>query len=185
MKKIYTYLAMTMAIMAMTTLTSCDKEFWVEMEDRHEALTLNGTWTGYVDTYYYDRWGLTGESYRTTMCFERENAFGGWGYEVDYDLNSRYDDYYYCEFRWEVYNGTIRIRYADSWNDVYISNYSLSSNYFRGYMDDGTSKDIVFKLAYDNGFDWSYWWSPAMTRSTDSADNTDHKAVMASGKFAK
>lgn len=179
MKKLYTYFAM--AMIAMTTLTSCDAiEFFEDMEDRSEAYTLDGNWTGFIDTYYYDRWGLTGDNYRTTMHFERENAYGGWGYEVDYDLNSRYSDYYYCEFIWEVYNGTIRISYADSWNDVFISDYTLNSNYFNGYMDDGTSKDIVFRLAYDNRFDWSYWNTGYYTRSDDGG-----KKVMASGKFSK
>ena len=154
MKKLFTYL--TMALVTVTMFTSCD-ELWRDSEDREEAYTLEGTWTGYIDTYIYDRYGLSGDSYRTAMYFEREDSYGGWGYEVDYDMYSRYSDYYYCEFEWEVYGGEIRIRYADSWNDVYINEYSLSDTYFRGYMDDGTSKDIVFKLAYDNRFDWSYW----------------------------
>ena len=174
MKKIFTYIAM--AMIAMTAFTACEPiEDW---EDRHEARTLDGNWTGYIDTYYYDRWGLTGDSYRTTMHFERDNAYGGWGYEVDYDLNSRYDDYYYCEFRWDIYNGSIRIRYADSWNDVYIEDYHLSDYYFEGYMDDGTAKDIVFKLSYDSRFDWSYW-----RRGYTRSDN-DSTGVRASGKFA-
>ena len=92
MKKFFTYTAMI--ILTMTLFTSCDIEFWEDMEDRSEARTLDGTWTGYIDTYYYDRWGLTGDSYRTTMYFERTSAYSGWGYEVDYDLNSRYSDYY-------------------------------------------------------------------------------------------
>jgi hypothetical protein len=181
MKQMFTYMAM--AMMTMALFTSCDREFWEDMEDRHEASTLDGTWTGYIDTYYYDRWGLTGDSYRTTMYFERENAYGGWGYEVDYDLNNRYGDYYYCEFRWDIYKGSIRLRYADSWNDVYINNYSLSDSYFKGYMDDGTSKDIVFKLAYDSRFDWGYW-TRGCTRSMTN-DSTANNKVMASGKFAK
>lgn len=175
MKKIFTYIAI--ATMALTTFTSCDVEFWEDMEDREEARTLDGTWSGFIDTYYYDRWGLTGDTYRTTMYFERNSSYGGWGYEVDYDLNSRYSDYYYCEFTWEIYKGSIRINYADSWNDVYINEYSLSDTYFRGYMDDGTSKDIVFKLAYDNRFDWSYW-----TRGYTRAAK-DGTSVKASGKF--
>ena len=113
------------------------------------------------------------------MYFERENSYGGWGYEVDYDMYSRYDDYYYCEFEWDIYKGSIRIRYADSWNDVYVRDYSLSSSYFTGYMDDGSSKDIVFKLNYDSRFDWSYW-TRGITRGTD-----DTPKVIASGKFAK
>jgi hypothetical protein len=181
MKQMFTYMAM--AMMTMALFTSCDREFWEDMEDRCEASTLDGTWTGYIDTYYYDRWGLTGDNFRTTMYFERENAYGGWGYEVDYDLNSRYSDYYYCEFRWDIYKGSIRIRYADSWNDVYINNYSLSSDYFKGRMDDGTTKDIYFKLAYDGRFDWGYW-TRGCTRSMTN-DSTANNKVMASGKFAK
>lgn len=176
MKLFYFYFAM--AMMAMTTLTSCEPfEDW---EDRHEARTLDGSWTGYIDTYYYDRWGLTGDSFRTTMYFEREDPYGGWGYEVDYDLNSPYSDYYYCEFTWDIYKGTIRISYADSWNNVYINDYSLNDTYFEGYMDDGTSTDIVFKLKYDYGFDWDYWRTRGATRATDKS-----QAVKASGKFAK
>ena len=92
MKKLFTYL--TMALVTVTMFTSCDK-LWRDSEDREEAYTLEGTWTGYIDTYIYDRYGLSGDSYRTTMYFERENSYGGWGYEVDYDMYSRYDDYYY------------------------------------------------------------------------------------------
>ena len=165
-----------MAMMTMALFTSCDREFWEDMEDRHEASTLDGTWTGYIDTYYYDRWGLTGDSYRTTMYFEREDSKGGWGYEVDYDLNSRYDDYYYSEFTWKVCNGTICLHYKDSWNDVYIRDYHLDNNYFEGYMDDGTSKDIVFQLSYDYHFDWNKWG----TRGASG-----NSSVIASGKFAK
>ena len=174
MKRIYTFFAM--ATMAMTIFTSCER--LNEAEDRHEARTLDGTWTGYIDTYYTDRWGLTGDNYRTTMYFERDNAYGGWGYEVDYDVNSRYSDYYYCEFEWEVFNGTIRISYADSWNDVYIRDYCLDDYYFDGYMDDGTTKDIRFRLTYDNRFDGSPWHRTA----TRGAAN-DSK-VKASGIFA-
>lgn len=176
MKKLYIY--MTMAMMTMTLFTSCEE--MVDWADRCEARTLDGTWTGYIDTYYYDRWGLTGDTYRTTMYFERETDYSGWGYEVSYDVNSRYSDYYYCEFKWEVFRGNVRIRYADSWNDVLIRDYSLSDNRFEGYMDDGTSKDILFDLTYDGHFDWSHWRNSGFTRSNEAGS-----AVAASGKFAK
>ena len=178
MKKIYTYL--TMAMMALTTatvFTSCD--YWDDEEDRREAYTLDGTWTGYIDTYINDRFGLSGDSYRTTMYFERNNSYGGWGYEVDYNLYSRYNDYYYCEFRWEVVNGTIRIQYDDSWNTVLIYDYTLTSNRFVGFMDDGTARDIHFEMYYDSSFDWGYW-TRGLTRSTDGSAK-----VKASGEFAK
>ena len=166
MKKIFTYC--TLFLTAMTVLTSCER--MNDIEDRQEARTIDGSWTGYIDTYYEDRWGLTGDSFRTTMYFERENPYGGWGYEVDYDNYNRYEDYYYCEFTWEVYN----------WNDVYIHNYTLNNDRFEGYMDDGTSTDIVFQLSYDYRFDWDYWLTRGVTRGASGG-----KSVMASGKFAK
>ena len=94
MKKLFTYLTMTMAFAAMPFFTSCDARFWEDVEDRAEARTLEGTWSGYIDTYFYDRFGISGDTYRTSMYFERENSYGGWGYEVDYNTYSRYDDYY-------------------------------------------------------------------------------------------
>ena len=176
MKQTFTHFALMLA--AITMMASCD---FIDIDDRHEARTLDGTWTGYIDTYYADRWGISGESYRTTIYFERDNAYGGWGYEVDYDSNSRYDDYYYCEFDWEVSGGIIRIRYADSWDDVYISDYSLSSTRFTGYMDDSTSRDIYFQLSYDSRFDWTFWTTRGLTRSTDG----EQPRWKASGKFAQ
>ena len=77
MKQLYTYIAL--AMIALTTLTGCERDSM----DRREARVLEGTWTGQIETYYYDRWGLTGDSYRTTMYFCRETPYGGWGYEVD------------------------------------------------------------------------------------------------------
>lgn len=175
MKKLFTYMTtMTIVLVATMMFTGCER--WNDWEDREEARTLDGTWTGYIDTYMYDRFGLSGDCYRTTIYFERENSYGGWGYEVDYNVNSRYNDYYYCEFRWDVYNGEIRLRYDDSWNDVYIYDYSLSDYYFSGYMDDGSSRDVRFNLSYDSGFEWGYW-TRGVTRGTGNS-------VKASGEFA-
>ena len=159
MKKMFTYLMTTVA--ALTTVMSLASCEWAgyameDVADREEARTLDGTWTGYIDTYYYDRWGKRGDSYRTSLFFERENPYGGWGYEVDYNVSNRYVDYY-CEFRWEVSNGSIRIRYADSSTDVIIYDYTLGDHYFSGYMDDGTSREIRFQLRYNSDFDWDGW----------------------------
>ncbi len=182
MKKFYTFITtVLMTLTATTVLTSCDNN------DTYQARTLDGNWTGYIDTYYADRWGLTENSYRTTMFFNQTNRYGGNGYEVDYDAYSPYDDYYYCEFIWEVYNGTIRIRYADSWNDVLIYDYRLSSNYFEGYMDDGTRRNIRFQLAYNGSFDWSPYrsfYAPEMRRA-GAADVVAGEGYCAKGVFAE
>lgn len=183
MKKLYIYL-MT-ALVAMT-FAGC------EDRDADEARTLDGSWTGYIDTYYQDRWGLTGNSYRTTMFFYQRDRYGGTGYEVDYDLRTPYHDYYYCEFRWDVYNGEIRIQYDDSWHDVYIYDYELYRDYFAGYMDDGTNRDIRFELYYDGGFDWNgyrynSYYAPTRGSEADSTQtvSAEGRHYHASGVFAR
>lgn len=182
MKKIYTY--WMMALM-MATLTAC------EDYDAEEARTLDGTWTGYVETYYRDRFHVSGSSYRTTMYFEQTGRYRGVGYEVDYDRNNPYSGSYYSDFAWEVYNGQIRIDYADSWDPVYIYDYSLSSNYFSGYMDDGSNRDIYFQLSYDQNFNWNPYRTGRYYAPTRGAGNDDGEDVVrgdgyyATGIFAK
>lgn len=150
MKQIFTLIMM--ALVTMSTFTSCDQD----AIDRQEARTLDGNWTGYIETYYYDRWNKHGDTFRTTICFRRTGNYGGRGYEIDYNIASRYADYY-CEFTWEVVNGRIHIRYDDSWGEVVIYDYRLDGTYFEGYMDDSTNRDIYFRLEYDSSFDWNSW----------------------------
>lgn len=50
MKKINTYLTIAiLALMATTVFSSCDR-LWDDIEDQEEAYTLEGTWTGYIDS---------------------------------------------------------------------------------------------------------------------------------------
>ena len=183
MKKIFTLI--TMAVLALT-FAACDNRYYddyyrgSDYYDSDDAFVLEGTWTGFIETYMYDRFGKTGNDYRTTMYFERENAYGGWGYEVDYSLRSRYQDYYYCEFRWEVVGGDICVRYADSWNDVWIYPSRLTATRFSGTMFDGTSRDIYFDMVYDGNFDWAPYRYYAPTRGAGETPR-----YHASGEFAK
>ena len=62
MKKMYTFLTMAMMTMTMVLFTACGFEVWHDDQyyaddynDSSEARTLDGTWTGYIDTYYRDR----------------------------------------------------------------------------------------------------------------------------------
>ena len=212
MKKMYTYLMMVLMLsMATISFTSC------ETEDQYEAnVLIAGDWQGYLGTYYYDRWGLTGNTYETVIHFSGNGSWAtsGRGYEVDYDTRSPFYDYAYCEFSWSIVNGVITLIYDDSvWNPVYINNYSLSHDYFSGYMNDGTRRDIRFKLAnvnfaywdtysgYYNGYYeddyydgyYSYYYSRTRAASTDSTETAvpaslpvvnSGKSIM-SGAFAK
>lgn len=183
MKNIYTYL--TMAVIAIMSFSSC------EDSDTYRARTLEGTWTGYIDTYYRDRWGWSGNNYRTTIYFERRGSYGGVGYEVDYNINNPYSGEYYSEFDWEVYNGEICITYADSYSyPVYIYDYDLYDDYFEGYMDDGTNRDIHFELYYDGNFNWGRYYDGyyASTRGVSAESDSTMirgKGFYATGEFAK
>ena len=158
MKKMYTYLLMVLMLsMATTTFTSC------ETEDQYVAnILIEGDWQGYLGTYYYDRWGLTGNTYETTIrfCGNGNWATSGRGYEVDYDTRSPFNDYAYCEFSWSIVNGVITLIYDDSmWNPVYITNYTLYNDYFSGTINDGTRRDIRFRLKNVNFGYWSTYSS--------------------------
>ena len=202
MKKMYTYLMMVLMLsMATTTFTSC------ETEDQYEAdVLIAGDWQGYLGAYYYDRWGLTGNTYETVIrfCANGNGVTSGRGYEVDYDTRSPFYDYAYCEFSWSIVNGVITLIYDDSmWAPVYITNYSLSSSYFSGYINDGTRRDIRFKLENVNFGYWDtyrsyyddYYYDDYYYSRTRSADSTNVAAdsiaavskgkSIASGAFAK
>lgn len=158
MKKIYTHL-MTLAIIiaGMTTFTSCEEE------DGYLAdLLRNRDWQGYIGTYYQDRWGISGNDYATVMKFMSKDAFytSGRGYELNYNIHSARQNYAYCTFKWFIVDGEITLIYDDSkWNPIYIQDYSLNSRYFRGYIYDGTNRNIRFEFeSLDGGFsDWGYY----------------------------
>ncbi len=205
MKKIYTYLMMAMMLSTATmTMTSC------ETDDQYQADTLiSGDWQGYLGTYYYDRWGLSGNTFETVLhfCSSGMGATSGRGYEVDYDTRSPFNDYAYCEFSWSIVDGVITLLYDDSvWTPVYITDYRLSSSYFAGYMNDGTRRDIRFELknvrfgywdSYRKGYYDDYYYDDyyggyyARTRAagdsiqtaTPATDATPGKSIMR-GAFA-
>ena len=183
-----------MAIMAMTvmTLTSC--------EDVYISGELTGSdskiWEGRISTYYEDRWGLTGDDYHTVIQFDSDDfrLTRGKGREVDYDVRNPYGSYWYSEFEWRVDKGVIELRYADTgFAPVYIYEYTLTDNYFSGYMDDGTKKDIMFKLFAINYFNWdSYFYnytprysSPKMMPGNKNNTGGEKSKFGSKGKFVK
>lgn len=152
MKKFTSTITMILLAMLAFTFTSC--------EDEEIAQTLAGKWQGTISKYYYDRWGLSGDHYRTVIEFVGDpwHWTKGTGYEVDYDMNDQYGSYWYSEFEWRVDNKVITLRYADTdYEPVYISDYYLTNNRFEGYMDDGTNSEIKFSLYMIKDFNWDYY----------------------------
>ena len=192
MKKITSTIAMAIMAMTVMTLTSC--------EDVYISGELTGSdskiWEGRISTYYEDRWGLTGDDYHTVIQFDSDDfrLTRGRGREVDYDVRNPYGSYWYSEFEWRVDKGIIELRYADTgFAPVYIYEYTLTDNYFSGYMDDGTKKDIMFKLFAINYFNWdSYFYnyvprysSPKMMQGTKNNTGGEKSKFGSKGKFVK
>lgn len=136
-------------------LTSCEEE------DDYIAQQLRSSdWEGYIGTYYSNRWNISGNEYETVWHFESRGNYytSGRGAELNYDTRSRYQDYAYCTFKWFIVDGDITIIYDDDkWSPLYIVDYSLNSNRFRGYIYDGTKRKIKFSLESAEFNEWDYY----------------------------
>lgn len=160
MNKLKTIITIFMFSFIGFSFVGCDDDFddvfdgWNSID---EANLLYGTWEGYLGTFYEDRWGVGGEDYITTLRFDKPSygSNSGRGYECDRRIGDPTGSYYYCEFRWMVDDGEIVIIYDDAiYDPVYIYDYQLTTKRFRGYMDDGTNREIKFDLRYLSQFDW-------------------------------
>ena len=144
------------AICAALTLvfTSCEKT------DSYIAEQLrNRDWQGYIDAYYQDRWGISGDEYATVMRFTSRDSWytSGRGEELNYSRYSR-NDYAYCTFKWFIVDGEITLIYDDDkWNPIYILDYRLNDSRFYGYIWDGTNRRIQFDLENVAYNDWGYY----------------------------
>ena len=82
----------------------------------------------------------------------------GYGYETDYYRRRGRLEIVEHSFMWKVMNGVIYLRFDNPELDCNISDYSLSPDYFRGYMD-GVYSSTRFTLRnYDRYWnDYGYW----------------------------
>ena len=180
MKKLRTIITVMIFSLVGFSFAGCDdddfEDFFEGFEDIGEADALYGTWEGYLGTFYYDRWGVGGDDYITTIRFDKplRGSASGRGYEVD-----RYMDdprnYYYCEFSWMISRGEIVIIYDDAiYEPVYIYDYRLTRNRFSGYMDDGTNKEIKFDFRYVSHFDWGIYFNSPMYGAKNAPEQKDN-----------
>ena len=170
MNRLKTFITVLLLTLGGFAFVGCDDDFddvFDDWDNISEANLLYGTWEGYLGTFYYDRWGVSGEDYITTIRFDKPTygSTSGRGYEIDRIMGDPSGRYYYCEFSWTVIEGDIVILYDDDiYHPVYIYDYRLSKNRFKGYMDDGTNQEIKFDLRYLSHFDWGPYYG---TRSSN------------------
>lgn len=129
MKKICTITLMLMV--AMLAMTSCEPN-----PDADLAYDIEGVWQGSITGNYYSHRYRTND-FDTEMKFYRIDAYGGDGYEIDY--NYRTNRYYRNNFDWTVRNNRIYLEYDDG-STIIIRDYDVYSMRgdlrFRGYFDD-------------------------------------------------
>ncbi|MDO4160130.1 MAG: hepatitis A virus cellular receptor 1 [Prevotellaceae bacterium] len=180
MKKISILMAMALAMFAVTfTFTSCD-------DDDDIADTLWGVWEG--DMYVESEWdGYTYQASSSVLAFDKDpyEYASGTGYWIDYYSNAPWD-YYASNISWTVRNGEIVIYSIEEGQYYYISQYSLSNNYFTGYISDGYNSALYFELVKtsapywngDSGYHYSSWYVNKKSRSADeSSDSTPVRRI--------
>lgn len=121
------------------TFTSCD-------DDEYIADTLWGTWEGNI--YVSHEWsGRYYDASYSFIYFERTNRRSGYGYWVDhYDDHPWGGDRIFSHISWTVENGYIKIYFEEDHYPVTIEDYSLSRDYFEGYIYTHDNKRVRFKL---------------------------------------
>lgn len=138
-----------MALMSLT-FTSCD-------EDSDIAYTLDGSWSGYMNTSvsYNDR-----KYYSSTADITFNAGYdSGDGYWLDSYSNAPWD-YVANRITWQVRNGMIYIYFRDTREDAVIRNYHLDDRYFYGEIEfNSTNAWIEFKFVKTSSPNWNrYYW---------------------------
>ncbi len=150
MKKWIYNIAWVMMAFVSLTLTSCD-------DDVEIARTLEGTWEGDMYTSAYWNGRYYDASY-SQVCFLRDpyTYSSGTGYWVDYYDNAYWGSYNYVtsHIEFTVRNRVINIYFVEDHETVSIYDYSLSDNYFSGYIELNNGDRRQFRLRHVNSPNW-------------------------------
>ena len=151
MKTIYKTLMMAAwVLLAMTALTSCDRDY-------EEAYVLSGEWTGNFGMFYDDGYNIYYADYTDIRFIPNyDYSTRGYGEEIDYfrwPCPIRYQSFY---FYWEIRHGVIYLSFPYNHGlDVAIRDYRLSYDYFEGYFGDTNDHFRLVKLT--GYYDWNLY----------------------------
>lgn len=151
MKKWIYNIAWVMMAFVSLTLTSCD-------DDVEIARTLEGTWEGDMYTSIKFSDGRIYDISYSQICF-LSNPYtytSGDGYWVDYYDNAYWGSYNYVtsHIEFTVRNRVINIYFVEDHETVSIYDYSLSDNYFSGYIELYNGDRRQFRLRHVNSPNW-------------------------------
>lgn len=147
MKTTKTYLQGALLLVMLSLLTACDP-------DVDKGRMLSGRWFGDLGMMVN---GYPARGSDIEFVPDTWESTSGYGTEIDY-----YGRYGMTtirhRFEWFVSNGVIFLRFDDPALDCMIRNYSLSDQYFRGYMDGAYSSSYFTLRAYEKYWsDYGYW----------------------------
>lgn len=148
--KWFKYIKVMLLTATVTMFTSCYEE------DVYRGQLLSGRWFGDLGMMV-DGIPAIGSD----LEFIPEGMYGtqGYGYETDYYRGYRgrieVIEYY---FTWSINNGIIYMRFDNPDLDCSIRDYSLSADYFEGYMDGIYSSSRFSLQNYDRyWYDYGYY----------------------------
>lgn len=173
MKRIAAFMTMTLITVLALTLTSCD-------EDSEIAYTLEGTWEGnmYVSSTYN---GRTYDATYSEICFSRDpyTYSSGTGYWVDHYSNTGWGRNYVANhIEWTVSNSRIQVYFVEENATIWIEEYRLNDNYFKGTIYDGNNT-VDFSLTHTSSPNWNDYdygydnYNYVKTRSENGTNSTE------------
>ena len=165
MKRIQTLLT-TLAIALGTMVTTSCERGTIIIDDGGSAdwgITryLEGTWVGDIGlkTVWDGIPYKVAESEITFVASGYRRTYGT-GYWVDFFSDYRWD-YVANHTKWEVFDREIRVDLLEDGDRIWISDFTISNNYFDGWIDFADGDAVKFRLRKVSGpsWDWDdYYW---------------------------
>lgn len=177
MKTLYKNISMmSILFIALFSLSSC-----MDKDEEIGFYVVQGHWFGDMDMYYNGERARGSElEFNTGWSYSR-----GTGVEIDYYRRGSITNY----FDWEVHNRILYLTFDDPNLDCAIVDYSLTRDYFSGYIANPVTleNETYFNLRnYDRYWDsygyggyYSPYYAPAQTRAeADSIDTVPSDAAV-------
>ncbi len=143
MKRLLILLSIAFVALMSMCFTSCD-------EDQMIAMNIQGTWRGTISTNYYKSWWSLdqGGDYYTIFHFSGDlGSRHGHGYEIDFTRNNQSASR--SRFEYWVKGSEVEITFENG-RRFYIYGITTDGGHLRGYIDDGSGRNVNIDLISDS-----------------------------------